>query len=401
MKDLEKVKNISKKLNSILDYLTTKYFEVEDFVLCIILSLISKTHMIALGKPGIAKSAILREIVEIIDFSYVNGTPYFQIQMGADVSPNNVFGAPNIEYYKKHGIIKRAYEGFLPDAIIAYCSEFYRLNDQVANSGLLTILNEGEFKNGTEIIKTNLRFLMADTNFFPKDPDDLDADEVDLKLQALHDRFLARVLVKPLKDRENKIKMIRMDDSMKCDTSIHLKEIILLQDFVQRVNLSEEIATHMVDISEKLQQKYNIFISPRRLKNSRNLIKANALLNRRMDCIIEDIIALRFTFWQKEEDIPIVNDLIFDTLNIPHRDSKEFEEIYYSILDEFNDNLNRPPKSPDEYQAIYSQGIKDLNKLMEKILKKYNPVENYPVIKGVFDKINNSVDKLVKEYSEL
>lgn len=162
----KKLKETSKQFKEMYHFITTKYYEVDEFALCIILSLISKTHMIALGQPGIAKSAVLREIVEMIDFTDVEGTPYFHVQMGADISPSNVLGAPDIEYYKEHGIIKRAYEGFLPDAIVAFCSEFYRVNDQVANSGLLTILNEGEFKNGTDVIQTNLRFFMADTNFF-------------------------------------------------------------------------------------------------------------------------------------------------------------------------------------------------------------------------------------------
>ncbi len=115
---------------------------------------------------------------------------------------------------------------FLPDAIVAFCSEFYRVNDQVANSGLLTILNEGEFKNGTDVIQTNLRFFMADTNFFPKQADDLDVEESDLRLQALHDRFLSRVLVKPITDDENKVKMILMDDSRQSDVKIPMADIV-------------------------------------------------------------------------------------------------------------------------------------------------------------------------------
>lgn len=182
--------------------------------------------------------------------------------MGADVSPNNVLGAPDIEYYKNHGIIRRATEGFLPDAIIAFCSEFYRVNDQVANSGLLTILNEGEFKNGTEIRKTRLRFFMADTNFFPKQADDLDAEESDLRLQALHDRFLARVLVRPLSEDENKVRMILMDDAVKPEVHLTLAELIQLQEAAQAIEIPRQVALYMVLIANELQSRHRIFISP-------------------------------------------------------------------------------------------------------------------------------------------
>lgn len=387
------LKSISKKLNDILDFINSKYFEVEDFSLCIILSMISKTHMIALGQPGIAKSAILREIVDIIDFNEVNGTPYFQVQMGADISPNNILGSPDIEFYKKNGIIKRNYKGFLPDAIIAYCSEFYRINDQVANSGILTILNEGEFKNGTEIVKTNLRFLMADTNFFPKQLDDIDVDERDIRLQALHDRFLARVLVKPIKDKNNKVKMILMDDKYKSDISLSINEIIYIQNLIDSVVLPENIALNMVNICETLQNKHNIFISPRRLKNSRNLVKAHALLNNRLKCELEDLIALKFSFWQKEEDIKILNDLIYDTLNMPLTDSKQYYKIFNSIVGEIDKKL----KSNDlEVDKIYFQGINDLNNLLNKILSKYIEPTEYEHI----DRVYNEIEKKLKFYIE-
>lgn len=396
------LKVISDKLNDILNFINSKYYEVEDFSLCIMLSLISKTHMIALGQPGIAKSAILREIVDIIDFDGIKGTPYFQVQMGADISPNNILGSPDIEYYKKYGVIKRNYKGFLPDAIISYCSEFYRINDQVANSGILTILNEGEFKNGTDILKTRLRFLMADTNFFPKQLDDLESDERDLRLQALHDRFLSRVLVSPIKDKNNKIKMILMDDTFKSDISLHLNELIYMQELLDEVELPEYIALHMVNISETLQNKNNIFISPRRLKNSRNLIKAHALLNGRVKCNISDLISLRFTFWQNEEDINVLNDIIFDTLNLPLTDSKKYRTIYYSIKDEINSKFKNTSSLPTfEPDKIYFQGINDLNNLLNKILDRYNTVTEYEHIIKIYVEIENELNDLIIKRNNL
>lgn len=389
---------ISAKLRGIQVFLNRKYYEVEPFVQCILLSMISRTNMIALGPPGIAKSAILREIVKLIEFDNSEGTPYFHIQMGTDISPNNILGAPDIEYYKHHGIVKRAYQGFLPDAAIAFCSEFYRISDQVANSGILTILNEGEFKNGTETVKTNLRFFMADTNFFPKQPDDLDADEADYRLQALHDRFLARVLVTPIQDDNNKLKMIMMDDHDFTDIKLNLSDLINLQDHISDVELPIEVARSMVDISNTLTRKHKIFISPRRLKMSRNLVRANALLNGRVVCKPEDLTALQFVFWQKEEDILKVNDLILDTIGIPEADSKHFDKMAMSILAELDSNLDitqgLPTYNPEK---LHRQAISDLTKLLELILKKYPVPEDHVSVLKVFKKIENEITTLQKK----
>lgn len=388
----------SQKLHAIRDHISSKYYEVDDFVKCLMLSMISRTHMIVLGEPGIAKSAILREFVDHMDFDQANGTPYFHIQMGADISPNNIFGAPDIAYFKTHGIIKRHYKGFLPDAVIAFCSEFYRVSDQVANSGLLTILNEGEFKNGTETIKTNLRFFMADTNFFPKQKDDLDAEETDFKLQALHDRFLARYYLKPLRDPDNKVKMILMDDDLTCDTRIKLSELMLIQDELPNVRMDAEIAKSMVSISTHLEEKHNIFISPRRLKLSRNLIKASAIFEGRTYCVPEDLNALQFSFWQKEEDILKVKEIIYEILNKPIKDAKRYEKVLSSILDELDRHIENQKDFPNfDIDQLYKQALSDLMKLLENISLDYRDTSQYPEIKDVVSSIDQTYNRLSTE----
>lgn len=389
------ISKVASKLQDINKYINSKYYEVEEFSLCILLSMISRSNMVVLGQPGIAKTAILTEIIEIIDFENTSGTPYFHVQMGADISPNNVFGAPDIDFYKNNGVIKRKYQGFLPDAVIAFCSEFYRLNSQVANSGLLTILNEGKFKNGHDLIDAKLRFFMADTNFFPKPIDDIDADETDLKLQALHDRFLSRYYLKPIFEDENKIRMILMDDDIKSDLSMTIDELIYIQDSVKKVELSREIAFYMVHISNILEKEHNIFISPRRLKQSRDLIKAHALLNSRLKCDVSDLIALEYTFWQEEEDIVYVKEVIYETMGIPKKDSDLYIETANSILDELITNIKNteilPTYDPDK---IYKQAIIDLNKLIEQISEKYPQKANNKIIQEAYTYVEQNIEDL-------
>ncbi|MCH4887788.1 hypothetical protein EZV73_09395 [Acidaminobacter sp. JC074] len=394
----DKLNTISQKMTALYDFINKHYYEVEDFSLCILLSMISRTNMIALGQPGIAKSEILRTVVDAIDFTGSQGTPYFHVQMGSDISPNNVFGAPDIDYFKKHGIIKRHYKGFLPDAIIAFCSEFYRVNDQVANSGLLTILNEGEFKNGTDTVKTKLRFFMADTNFFPKQIDDLDVEETDIKLQALHDRFLSRVLVEPLKDPDNKLKMILQEDHQGPDVQISLEDITYIQDHLSEITLSQNIAKLMIDIAETLENKYHIFISPRRLKLSRNMVKAHALLNQRQYCITDDLKALQYTLWQKEEDIIHVKDLIIEKMDLPRIHAKQYEKLMDSIDEELERNINNQSEFFDfDIDKIYEQAIYNVVKLIEKIELEYPNFERYEDISNVKKHIELSYNRLSSE----
>lgn len=396
------IQAISSKIKRISNHITSKYYEVDDFVKCLLVSMISRTHLIVLGEPGIAKSAILRELVDHIDFENHGGTPYFHIQMGADISPNNIFGAPDIAYFKTHGIIKRHYKGFLPDAVIAFCSEFYRVSDQVANSGLLTILNEGEFKNGVDTIRTPLRFFMADTNFFPKQKDDLDAEEVDFKLQALHDRFLARYYLEPLQDYDNKIQMILMDDTSRIDDKLTIDELIFIQDQLTHVVLERNIAASMVEISEKLVDEHHIFISPRRLKLSRNLVKANALLNGRNACIPEDLNTLTYAFWQRKEDIVKVKEVIHSILEKPAKDAARFLKVLDSILEELDRHIEDEKDLPNfNIDALYGQAITDLVKLRESVDGSYPYKDPYPEIKSAEEAINKTYARLIQERNVL
>lgn len=396
------VNKISNQFSAVYQFLTSKYYEVEDFTECIILSFLSRTNMIALGQPGIAKSAILREIVDLIDFDDIEGTPYFHIQMGSDVSPNNIFGAPDIHYFKENGIIKRHYKGFLPDAIVAFCSEFYRVNDQVANSGLLTILNEGEFKNGTDTIQTKLRFFMADTNFFPKQEDDLDVEDSDLKLQALHDRFLSRVYVKPLSDHNNKVKMVLMDDTQTTSIKISIHDIIKIQDALCDIVLKADIAEMMVHIASILEEKHHIFISPRRLKLSRNLVRAHAVLRGRITCVEDDLIALQFAFWQNIDDILIVKDTIFAVLDEPRKDAQKYHSFLDSIMDELDQNINNGRDLPDfDIHKLYTQALTDVMKLLEKIQTDYPRFDEIETIMNCFKQIENTYERLIIEQNAL
>lgn len=394
----QNVKAISSKINRISNHITSKYYEVDDFVRCLLVSMLSRTHLIVLGEPGIAKSAILRELIDHMAFENHSGTPYFHIQMGADISPNNIFGAPDIAYFKTHGIIKRHYKGFLPDAIIAFCSEFYRVSDQVANSGLLTILNEGEFKNGTDTIKTPLRFFMADTNFFPKQKDDLDAEEVDFKLQALHDRFLARYYLEPLKDFDNKIQMILMDDTSRIDDKLTIEELVFMQDQLSKIVLDQAIAKSMVLISEKLTESHRIFISPRRLKLSRNLVKASALLSGREVCVPEDLTVLAYAFWQKKEDILKVKEVIHEVLDQPLKDAAKYGKILDSILDELDRHIEDEKDLPNfNIDALYAQAIADVLKLRETVDASYPNKERHPELMTVSSKLDNTYTRLSHE----
>lgn len=393
------IESISQKLLKIQRCINEKYVELEDYVSAILMALVSRSNIIALGPPGTAKSAVIRDLVDLIDFDTKEKTPYFWFQLGEDIHPNNVFGAPDLEYYKKTSITRRNYKGFLPDSLIVYGAEFYRLNEQIANSGLITIMNEGEFKNGTETVKTNIRLFMADTNFFPKSARDLDEDDdFDRKLQAIHDRFLIRVKVEGVQDFDNQVKMLLMKDELNCDVNLNIQEIIYIQEYLDNIELPIFIAEQMVKIASGLRDKHNIFISPRRLKNARNVVKANALLHGRETVELIDLQPLKFVFWENEEDIPYVEDAVDDALHVVEKEAAEYRQVVESILGGLTRNIKGV--NSEKTAEAYFEAIKDVDILLERILTQYPDVDKYQEIQEIYEFIKDRKMDLYGKYLE-
>lgn len=130
------------------------------------------------------------------------------------------------------------------------------------------------------------------------------------------------------------------------------------------------------------------------------MVKAHAFLHGRDKCDISDLIALKFCFWQKIDDIKHVTDVIYDTIGLPKKDSKKFELMLTSIIDEMIINIKNTEILPTfDIDGIYKQALSNLNKLLEVIFDKYPHPELYESINDIVTKIEHSIEDItVKRY---
>lgn len=134
----EKFLNIERTLNN-------NYVERDQEIHNAILTIISRMTHLLYGPPGTAKSAIVRAIC-----SHIEGAKYFYTLMFPELPPDAILGPINPMMFKK-GEFKRNVEGYLPSAHLAFIDEVFRASSNVLNS-LFNIMNEREFKNGSELI---------------------------------------------------------------------------------------------------------------------------------------------------------------------------------------------------------------------------------------------------------
>ncbi len=174
------IARLGSQFQEVARVLNSHFLDKQEIIRLMLISAIAGEHMVIVGPPGTAKSALIRMFAQLVN------ADYFEYLLTRFTEPNELFGPVDIRAFRD-GKYTRRTEKMLPQAEIVFLDEIFKSNSAILNS-LLSVINERRYANGPEVMEVPLISLFAASNEAPNDDN----------LSAMFDRFLLRVLSKNL-----------------------------------------------------------------------------------------------------------------------------------------------------------------------------------------------------------
>ncbi len=290
------LKALSRELRKIQGALLLPGREEEARVL--MLSLISRHHVVLIGPPGTAKSLLISRLAKMLN------APYFEYQLSKYTLPEEILGVPNVKLLREQGVYKLITSGKLPEAVLAFLDEIFKGSSAILNA-LLTILNERKFFDGTQMVECPLWTAMGASNEVPEEPE----------LKAFYDRFQYRVFVQylPPERWEELLQAYWVTHQPGYQKTLPSFDFNIIKEAYNAL-WSVDVFTvkkQLLEIFMKLRDQ-SIEVSDRRKGRCLITLAASAVLNGRGTATPEDLLALKYTLPSTEEEAKVVEQVIID-----------------------------------------------------------------------------------------
>jgi MoxR-like ATPase len=285
------------------------FLDKQEIVRLMLITVVAGEHMLLIGPPGTAKSAMVRLFARLLD------ARYFEYLLTRFTEPNELFGPVDIKAFRE-GTYTRKTETMLPEAEIVFLDEIFRSNSAILNS-LLTILNERKFSNGARVMSVPLLSMFGASNEVPNDDN----------LSAIFDRFLIRVMSDNLDSYHfhNLIAKGLANEGARLAGRDELRPLVAARDIVE---LHRRFDSHL-QFGEDFLSKYKglifqirsegISVSDRRVVKLLKLFAASAVVDGRSEANDSDFFILKH-IWNNLDQTEILEEIVGPIVDRYYRD---------------------------------------------------------------------------------
>ena len=283
----------------VIDALKRRFVGRDEVIDLIALAVVAGEHLFLHGRPGTAKSALIRRFA-----TAVRGR-YFEYLLTRFSEPNEVFGPVDLVRLRE-GTVTTVTAGMLPEAEFVFLDELFNANSAILNS-LLSVLNERVYRRGAEVHRLPVLSVFAASNQLSEDQ----------ALKALFDRFLIRCHVDDLK-RDAMPRLLtagwELESAGPDASTVSAADLRALGGRVAKVDLTGIVEVY-ADAVLKVRD-LGVALSDRRAVKVLKLVAASAVLCGRAEANLTDLWVLRYV-WDREEQIASLGALVAGLLE-PH-----------------------------------------------------------------------------------
>jgi len=314
---------VGAKLREVGRALEQRFLGKEELTRLMLVALAGGEHMLLVGPPGTAKSALVRHLSRLIE------ARYFEYLLTRFSEPSELFGPVDIKAFREGSYLRRT-EAMLPEAEIAFLDEIFKSNSAILNS-LLTLLNERRFFTGSRTIKVPLCSLYGATNEIPND----DA------LSAIFDRFLIRARSENLDSFHFHglvERGVRAEVALATSADESIKPLVSVADLRLVHRRVEALLVFPEDFLARYKglifqmRSEGISISDRRVVKLLKLFAASALIDGRPQVNDSDLFVLKHV-WNSVDQAPLLADLVTPVLERWEREHPDDRRLRGSPVD--------------------------------------------------------------------
>jgi MoxR-like ATPase len=303
--DKTRVRRLARTFATRLDQLKNDYVGRDEAIAVIGLATLCREHVLLVGPPGTAKTALLTSFGRLFD------TAPFTYLLTRFTEPTELFGPIDVKLFQERSLYRVNTEGMLPRAHLAFLDEVFEGSSAILNA-LLTLINERMFHNGSVPEPSNLITLLGSSNEVPDDP----------VLAAFSDRFLLRCQLEYVADDDVEDVLdvgwgteraaidagnghVIAADRMRA--RFPLGDLAILQRAVAGVDLSAVRDTYAEIVRELRGQ--GVAFSDRRAVKAQKTFAATALLAGRGVAELADLAPLAY-LWTDRRDEPAIRRVL-------------------------------------------------------------------------------------------